>query len=370
MAAKHGAEPILTPSLAHLTFPGWPIPGRLWQSAIWYLISRTPNELWATGGVGVWNTTAVPASGFSSASTIVWQDHSLGIEQLVANEILVPPGGDPVLASYDRAFFYVSNLNAFPSNYSPVQGDNIVHGWSLDYASSNPSFVVGLADNWGTEESGYSTNGGQTWTPFPTFIPGADSSFIGGTIAASTPQNIIWAPADGHQPYYTLNGGQTWSPITLPGVSSWSNFDFAYYLDTRTVTADRVLANTFYLYYAGDGVYETTNGGATWTQVFSGSISPGSNFNAELESVPGEAGNLFFTGGLQTVSSSPTSKDFINRQTGEPLGPLFPTYLKQIVSVLALLRRDKATHRYILLDGSTKSMASGSQPTTLSHGPR
>ena len=106
----------------------------------------------------------------------------------------------------------------------------------------------------GVEESGYSTNGGQTWTPFPSFIPGADSNSIGGTIAASTPENIIWAPADGHQPYYTLNGGETWNAITLPGVTSWSGFDFAYYLDTRTVTADRVLANTFYLYYAGQGV--------------------------------------------------------------------------------------------------------------------
>ena len=95
---------------------------------------------------------------------------------------------------------------------------------------------------------------------------------------------------------------QTWNPITLPGVSSWSGFDFAYYLDTRTVTADRVLPNTFYLYYAGHGVFETTNGGSTWTQVFSGAISPPArNCNSELESVPGEAGNLFFTGGTSNV---------------------------------------------------------------------
>ena len=52
-----------------------------------------------------------------------------------------------------------------------------------------------------------------------TEIPGGGSSFIGGTIAASTPQNIIWAPADSNQPYYTLNGGTTWNPITLPGVT-------------------------------------------------------------------------------------------------------------------------------------------------------
>ena len=36
-------------------------------------------------------------------------------------------------------------------------------GWSVDYASSNPNFIVGIADWWGTEQSGYSTDGGQTW---------------------------------------------------------------------------------------------------------------------------------------------------------------------------------------------------------------
>ena len=87
------------------------------------------------------------------------------------------------------------------------------------------------------------------------------------------------------------------SPSALPGVSDWSSFDFAYYLDARTVTADRVLPNTFYLYDAGYGVYETTNGGSTWTQVYEGQISPYSFYNAQLQSVPGEAGNLFFTSG-------------------------------------------------------------------------
>ncbi len=46
-------------------------------------------------------------------------------------------------------------------------------------------------------------------------------------------------------------------------------------------------------------------GGATWTKVFSGSISGNVGLdqnNIELSSVPGEAGNLFFTGGPQTGS--------------------------------------------------------------------
>ena len=83
-------------------------------------------------------------------------------------------------------------------------------------------------------------------------------------------------------------------------MSSWSGFDWAYYLDTRTVTADRVLPNTFYLYDAGQGVFETTNGGVTWTKQYSGQIGAASYYNAELQSVPGEAGNLFFTAGPQS----------------------------------------------------------------------
>src|SRR6202035_5192754 len=143
----------------------------------------------------VWNA-SVPTSNLQWDTPVTYNDQSLGIEQLVANEIIVPPGGDPILASWDRPFFYINNVNAYPSSYGPVDSANINAGWSVDYASSNPSFVVGLVDN---GVAVYSTDGGKTWQNFasePTF-PGYAN---GGTIAASTPQNIIVAPADGVQP--------------------------------------------------------------------------------------------------------------------------------------------------------------------------
>src|ERR1700729_3921663 len=280
-----------------------------------------PSQMILTGGTGVWTTTQVPTSGATSSTPVTWTDQSVGIENLVANEIIVPPGGDPVLASWDRPFFKITNPNSYPTTYGPVASDNIVAGWSVDYASSSPSFLVGIADWWGTEESGYSTNGGQTWTKFPTEIPGAGSSFMGGTIAASTTQNFIWAPAGGQKPYYTLNGGSTWTPITLPGVSSWSGFDWAYYLDQRSVTADRVRANTFYLYDPGKGVFETSNGGASWTNVHPGYIESNgslSGFNSTIMSVPGEAGNLFYTGGSQSgaTPTAPVNEGFYRSTDG------------------------------------------------------
>ena len=269
-----------------------------------------PNQLIDTAGTGVWTTTN--PSSYSGASTVTWSDQSLGIEQLVANEIIVPPGGDPVLASWDRPFFYISNVSAYPSTYGPVASASINAGWSVDYASSDPSFIAGLINN---GIAVYSTDGGQTWQNFasePVFPANAN----GGTIAASSSQDIIVAPAGGVQPYYTINGGATWNPVTLPGVTSWSSFEGTYYFDERSITADRVLANTYYLYYPGNGVYESTNGGVSWTLVYDGNDGLGSSWNGnitgfnwynnEFTSVPGEAGNLFFTAG-STAPNDPNN---------------------------------------------------------------
>ena len=287
------------------------------------------NQLIISAGTGVWNT-SVPTSG--NAQSVGWltnfYDQSAGIENLVANKIIVPPGGNPVLASWDRPFFEITNPNAYPSTYGPVASTNIVAGWSVDYASSSPSFLVGIADWGGTEESGYSTNGGQTWTKFSTELSGD----TGGTIAASTPQDIVWAPAGGKQPYYTLNGGTTWNPIILPGVTSWSGFDFGYWLEQRSVTADRVLPNTFYLYFNGTngpGVFTTTNGGASWTKVYSGKIGPDDGYNSTLMSVPGEASNLFYTGGSQSgnTAATPVNEPFYRSTNGGATWTAVPNVL-------------------------------------------
>jgi hypothetical protein len=268
-----------------------------------------PNELLASGDNGFWTTT-VPQT-ITSTTPIVWTSQGTGIEQLVANEIIVPPGGDPVVASWDRGFFYISNAQIVASTFGPVADSAISAGWSIDYASSDPSFIVGISDGAytgiTTERSGYSTNGGQTWTPFPTDPPGVGTggAYQGpwaGSIAASTPTNILWAPANRNQPYYTTDGGNTWNAVSLPGASNWADHGGAWYGNDRNVTADRVLANTFYLVFDTHGVYQTTNGGAAWTQIYAASPTSGpfyySGGNERIQAVPGEAGNLFYSPGI------------------------------------------------------------------------
>jgi hypothetical protein len=260
---------------------------------------QVANQLISSAGVGVWTTT-IPASGFTSSSSIQLTSMSAGIEQLCPNELTVPTSGHPVLAGYDQGVFYIDNPKQYPSNHYP--GNRIFSAaWSIDHASTDPNFVAALID-WdefsNTEQSAYSTDGGVTWQHFASFPPDAGPNNQGGTIAVSTPTNIVWAPADSNQPYYTTDGGNTWKPVNLPGVSSWSGFDSAYYLQARTVTADRAQAGTFYLFYSGIGLYRTSDGGVTWTLQHSGSIASYDKYNAKLQAVPGKAGELFFTAGL------------------------------------------------------------------------
>jgi hypothetical protein len=65
----------------------------------------TPDLLWFAEGIGVWRAN-VPADRADPAP-IAFISQSAGIEQLVANQILSPPGGKPLLASWDRPVFRI-----------------------------------------------------------------------------------------------------------------------------------------------------------------------------------------------------------------------------------------------------------------------
>jgi Bacterial Ig domain/BNR/Asp-box repeat len=257
----------------------------------------TPDQIWFAEGIGVWYTTLSSTAPWNVST--VWTSQSIGIEQLVAMAIAAPPGGKPVVSQGDRPVFYVSNPDVFPSKHGPDNQYNIVAGWDVDYASTNPSFIAGLF-NWpGAQKSAYSTDGGQTWTPFATYPADAVAGKIGGCIAASTPTNIVWVPSNNSQPYYTQNGGATWTQVLLPGVptSGETGWGFSMWLNRHIVAADRVTAGTFYMYNYLTGLYRSTNGGTSWALVFSGQIAPWSGFNAKLRAAPGQAGHLFFTSG-------------------------------------------------------------------------
>ena len=248
-------------------------------------------------GIGVWSTT--PPQTYTAFS---WTSQSRGIEQLVSNLIISPPGGSPLYFAWDRPVFKVDDPNVYPSTHGPNRNRSIVMGWSGDYASDNPRFVAGLMNWFGAEESAYSADGGANWTKFPSVPAAVAGGKIGGSIAVSTQSNLVWAPQGDANPYYSLDRGATWVQAQVPGVptNGETGWGRGYYLNRHIVAADKVTANTFYLYnyLAGSvGLYRSTDGGVSWTRVYASEIAAFSSFNAKLTAVPGKAGHLFFTSG-------------------------------------------------------------------------
>ena len=285
------------------------------------------NRLWFAEGIGVWFTDVETDSTYPKSVTFISQ--SRGIEQLVANQIVAPPGGKPVVASWDRPVFYVNSRDEYPLTHGPDDQHGIVMGWALDYASSKPDFIVGLMNWWGVEESGYSNDGGRTWRTFSAH-PDVVGSKIGGGIAASTPENIVWAPSDNATPYYSNDGGATWLQAAIKGTptSGETGWGFAYYLNRHIVAADRVAFGTFYIYNYLKGLYRSSDGGATWALVHSREIAPFSGFNATLKTVPGQKGHLFFSSGPQDGNIHPAANPFMRSTDGGATWTAVPKVLE------------------------------------------
>ena len=271
------------------------------------------NTLYQSAGAGVW--AASP-----SGSSVAWSSQSLGIEQLVANTVISPPGGQPLVAVWDQGIFRINNPDTFPSSHGVEP--KFAAGWDVAYAPNNPNYIVAIANWFGTETSGYSNDGGVSWQGFATDTPTTAGGNISGSIAVASSTSIIWIPTDNGgntvEPYYTTDGGATWHGVAIAGVPTTgeTGWDFAYYLDRHIVTADTVNIGTYYAYNYGPsgapsavGVYKSTDGGATWTHVYSSALAGG--FNVKLKAVPGKAGELFFTGG-------PVGSDSINSPANEP----------------------------------------------------
>ena len=136
---------------------------------------------------------------------------------------------------------------------------------------------------------------------------------IGGCIAASSSTNILQVQAvgyaaSGYPIWYTTDGGSTWhNPDSSLNTiaSSWYN---NYQATFHSCAADRVDANTFYLYNINvnggghDALYISTNGGRSWTQQCSdcaGGRGFGGPFGivSGLKSAPGLSGYLCFSTG-------------------------------------------------------------------------
>jgi hypothetical protein len=237
-------------------------------------------------GIGVWKFTSLNYKAGGSYN-VVAVSMSLGIEQLVSNDITAPLGANPIYACWDRGVIEL-HPPTYPTNYFPTP--SVTHCWALDWASSDPTFICALAYFSGAGHSGSSNSSGATgtWAPFTT----QPTSNQGGCIAAATPLNMVAVVAGTAVPVYTTDGGVTWNNTDLPSftwVASFLNRD-------RVFAADRVNVGTFYAYHTTNGTYISTNGGINWT-LASNTILNATAAQPEMRAVPGNAGHLWWVDG-------------------------------------------------------------------------
>lgn len=270
-----------------------------------------PNLIHGATGVGVWS---MPFGSGAPTTTQTWTSESLGIEQLVARWIISPPGGNPIAFVSDYGLFNLPNPQVYPTYNGPNSQAALSNGTG-DFSVADPKYIVAIANVAGIQGSGYSLDGGVSFSKFPT-IPADATSHLGGNIAISADAlttsvgtaNICWVTSDNGSPFYSKNGGASWTKVVIPGVPTTGNpggtgWGINNLFNRYILASDRVTAGTFYMYNSGvsgfplsQGIWKSTDGCVTWTNMLS-SGTAFNVFNTKMRTVPGKAGELFATQG-------------------------------------------------------------------------
>lgn len=257
-------------------------------------------KVWMSSGVGVFTMTAAAATG-------VWAADTVGIEQLVANRIVVPSGTWPVVPVWDRGVVPIINADIYPANQYPHGTSNsfgslgqILGGWDIDYAPTGSFMSAWIISNVGQGTApSTSIDGGLTWTPWPT-TPALVNA--GGNIAVSTATNWILVAGcagcgGGPTPVmsYTINAATSWTTSSFTGGTP------AVFVGQvgvgMALAADRVTAGSFCVFDGSQQFWFSSNNGATFAKT---AATVDGNINLSfLKSVPSNAGHYFYSSGAQ-----------------------------------------------------------------------
>lgn len=142
----------------------------------------------------------------------------------------------------------------------------------ITIAPSQPNVLYIQARSLGVFKS---TNGGQTWSKTATFNadrgPGYDHLVRQGPAVHPSDPNTAWTASSG-QVYKTTNGGTSWALSSTGTTVNGCNGIHGIAIDPGN--ADHLVAGTIVAGCDG-GVFESVNGGASWTNI-AGSNVPGS----------------------------------------------------------------------------------------------
>jgi xyloglucan-specific exo-beta-1,4-glucanase len=205
-----------------------------------------------------------------------WTVRAQGLEETAVIDLISPPAGAHLISALgDIGGFRHDDFSVSPAGgirQNPVM--NTVTG--IDFAELNPNIVVRVGN--GDKHGAISQDGGTTWMPFASEPPGSRG---GGTIALSADgKTLLWAVGRTTS-YVSRDSGATWTESS--GLPS----------GLRPI-ADRANPQAFYACDGSAGkIYVSTDSGARFAPA--SAIFP--TGDGHLHAVPGHVGDLWLTTG-------------------------------------------------------------------------
>jgi hypothetical protein len=240
------------------TTPG----GTGWAGCVAIDPFNSDNAIYPSGGAapggGVWSSANI------QSAPVSWTFTDNGLEETVALYLNPSAAGGSLFSCMgDVGGLRHTNLAQSPASgmYCNPQFSNTN---MLDFAEKNTNDVVRVGNSGVvTSDIAYSTNNGQSWTPWGSAPPGYTTDDEMGSVAiAADGSRVVVSPFSGYgSPAYASSLGGSWTACS--GLPSGA-----------CVASDRSSASTFYATYPAQWVYggtvtvyKSTNGGASFSQV-------------------------------------------------------------------------------------------------------
>ncbi|MGW0986178.1 1,4-beta-glucanase [Streptomyces sp. NPDC002486] len=209
-----------------------------------------------------------------------WAPQIRGLEEASVRLLVSPPAGEAHLlsGSGDIGVMYHERLTASPSR---GMASNPVFGTAtgLSLAAAKPSYVVRAG--WGDHGNGaFSDDGGRTWAPFRSQPEVAESA--PGPIATNADGSVLlWSFGTGNPGYRSVDNGAGWSEVPS-------------FPKGATPVADPVDPTRFYGFDTTTGtLFASADGGRTFTARATGLEAGDTEF--QLAVTPGRSGHLWLS---------------------------------------------------------------------------
>jgi photosystem II stability/assembly factor-like uncharacterized protein len=229
------------------------------------LESHGPGTVFIGSGIGVFWTNFLTTDPLYK--TVQWTSMSVGIEQLVMQELVKVPSGGLLTVQLDRGTLYLEPaLDTYSAYTAPSMSIGTVNGYGAAVADDGKMWII-------YDEGIYYTDDHLPGN----VIESEAATFAGlyGCIAVdpTDSDNVVAQVASG-APYYTTDGGATWTA----GTGAPTGLPVPSFAKTHWLRAAGLTPGTFYIYGIASGIYKSTDGGATWALSYARDADEGDGF--------------------------------------------------------------------------------------------